>query len=141
MGKFCFLMLAFIMMLVSPSCVKDTKLGCKDTLALNYDEAADDKCVGCCKYPPKGTVLFWTKDASMINYCGVITVTLSNGMVSNITNSYSSIPTNCDNAYGGTFSLDKGNYTYTVAFSNGSCIGKGGSITVGENSCNMIMIQ
>lgn len=134
-------LIALMMMSVSQSCVKDTKLGCKDTLALNYDESAGDECVKCCKYPPKGTVLFWTKDVNMINYCGVITITLSNGMVSNITKAYSSIPTNCDNVSGGTFSLEKGNYSYTVALSNGSCIAKGGNITVTDNSCNMIMVQ
>ena len=134
-------LIACVIMLVPQSCVKDTKLGCKDTLALNYDEGADDKCAGCCKYPPKGKVLFWTKDVNMINYCGVITVKLSNNVVSNITSAYSSIPTNCDNASGGTFTLEPGNYSYTVTLSNSSCVGKGGSITVTENSCNLIMIQ
>lgn len=133
--------IAFVMMLVPQSCVKDTKLGCKDTAALNYSASADDECVGCCKYPPKGKVLFWTKDESMINYCGVITVRLSNNLVTNITSAYASIPTTCDNANGGTFNLEPGNYTYTVTLSNSSCVGKGGSITVTENSCNLIMVQ
>lgn len=85
----------------------------------------------------KGTVVFWTPDAT-IGSCGV-TIHLSNGDQSLITAPYPIAPPNCSGAYGGYFNVDPGNYTYTVT-STGSCTIAGGSVSIATGSCNYVKV-
>lgn len=91
--------------------------------------------------PPKkqGALLFWTNNPSILNSCGVITVSLSNGQQTNITGYYFVSPPNCVNLFGGYVLVNEGTYTYTVIA--GGCNIPGGSVTVSGEQCNMARIQ
>src|ERR1700760_3598037 len=84
-----------------------TRTGCKDKTANNYDSKATKDCDNCCIYSNpspsnnSGGVLFWVSNPG----CGNVSVTLSNGQQSYITNYYSTPPANCVNICGGYFLL------------------------------------
>ncbi|MBO9594493.1 MAG: hypothetical protein J7599_16440 [Niabella sp.] len=119
---------------------EETRTGCKDPSASNYDSKAVIDCNNCCIYPKKkGALLFWTNNASMIYSCGGVTIKLSNGLQSTITGYYFVAPTSCVNQFGGYFYLEEGSYTFQVI--SGGCNIPGGTVTVMGDRCNLARIQ
>ena len=88
----------------------------------------------------QGALLFWTNDPSMLNFCGVLTVKLSNGQQTNITGYYFVAPANCVNQFGGYLYVNEGSYSYQVTSGFGCSI-SGGTITVIGDQCNMARVQ